>query len=327
MPRPPVLSPELLQTFVAVVQADGDAAEAARSLNVNQPSMSKRLAQLQHAGRILKRPWLTRVGKRWVLTPEGQRLLPAVRDLIRRYEQVSGFAAGPAGLPDVNFACGREMASDFVLSAVRRFRARWPSARLRIAASRGAARIAGVANGELDLACVTHEPAEIREIARRELAIDELRDDPLVLAAPQTWAEPVPAWWSAFLALPTKGGAASSLAGLPLLLPEPDAGLRRALDARLEAEGVASEMEIVLEVGGWSTLLAYAREGLGVALLPASIAAREDALAVRALPSELAIPNRVRLITRWQKGSDGERDLTELAAAFRVELLTAGGTR
>src|SRR4051794_15015419 len=49
MPRPVSLSPELLQTFVEVIRHDGDAVAAAKTLGINQPSMSKRLAQLQHA--------------------------------------------------------------------------------------------------------------------------------------------------------------------------------------------------------------------------------------------------------------------------------------
>jgi DNA-binding transcriptional LysR family regulator len=56
MPRPANLSPELLQTFVTLLEADGDASQAADVPGINQPSMSKRLASLQHAGRILKRP-------------------------------------------------------------------------------------------------------------------------------------------------------------------------------------------------------------------------------------------------------------------------------
>ena len=76
MPRPPTLSPELLQTFVTVAETGGDAARAAEVLEINQPSMSKRLARLQHSGRGLKKPWLERVGKTWRLTEEGERVRP-----------------------------------------------------------------------------------------------------------------------------------------------------------------------------------------------------------------------------------------------------------
>src|SRR5438309_2338595 len=150
MPRPPSLSPELLQTFVTVVETEGDASRAATLLDINQPSMSKRLAQLQHAGRLLKKPWLERVGKTWMLTAEGQRVLPAVRDLLRRYEQLTTFvdAGAPAGL---HFACGREALTGFVLDAVKAFRRRH-EVKLHLATLRGQQRIEGVASGALDLA-------------------------------------------------------------------------------------------------------------------------------------------------------------------------------
>ncbi len=146
MPRPASLSPELLQTFVTLHQTEGDAAQAAEILGINQPSMSKRLAQLQHAGRILKRPWLERLGKRWLLTDEGERVLPAVQDLLHRYEQLKTFVAGaaPSGL---HFACGREGVTGFVLEAVKRFRREHPQTRIRLATLRGEQRIEGVASG------------------------------------------------------------------------------------------------------------------------------------------------------------------------------------
>src|SRR5262245_15635420 len=125
MPRPVSLSPELLQTFVAVVGHDGDAVAAADELGINQPSMSKRLAQLQHAGKVLRRPWLDRRGKTWVLTDEGRRVLPSAEDLVHRYEQLRKFADA-AVPPGLSVACGQDAAGGVVLAAVRRFRSAYP---------------------------------------------------------------------------------------------------------------------------------------------------------------------------------------------------------
>lgn len=50
MPRPSTLSLELLQTFLVLLRDDGDAAVTTRELDINQPSMSKRLSIFQHAG-------------------------------------------------------------------------------------------------------------------------------------------------------------------------------------------------------------------------------------------------------------------------------------
>ena len=51
MPRSSRLSIELLQTFLSLLEDQGDALAAAAKLEINQPSMSKRLAVMQHTGR------------------------------------------------------------------------------------------------------------------------------------------------------------------------------------------------------------------------------------------------------------------------------------
>src|SRR5579883_2898332 len=112
MPRPPSLSPELLQTFLRVLAHEGDAVAAAEELDINQPSMSKRLALLQHAGRVLRRPWLERHGKKWQLTPEGQRVLPAVEEIVHRYRVLKENVAEP-DRPAVSFACGQDALAGF----------------------------------------------------------------------------------------------------------------------------------------------------------------------------------------------------------------------
>ena len=112
MPRPPSISPELMTTFVTVVKTDGDATRAAELLNINQPSMSKRLAFLQHAGRILRRPWLERVGKSWHLTEEGRRVLPAVEELVHRYRLLT--EAIEEERPAVVFGTGSGGAASYV---------------------------------------------------------------------------------------------------------------------------------------------------------------------------------------------------------------------
>src|SRR5436305_15117036 len=121
MPRVSRLSLELFDTFLGVLDHDGDAA-AARELGINQPSMSKRLAVLQHAGRGLRRPWLVRVGKNWQPTDEGRRVLPAVRDLRARYERLTDFLDDRSPAPPAfTFGCGQQAAAGFVLRAARRF--------------------------------------------------------------------------------------------------------------------------------------------------------------------------------------------------------------
>ena len=63
MPRSVRLSFELLETLVVLIRAGGEASTAMKELEINQPSLSKRLKYLQHAGPLLEQPWLVRNGQ------------------------------------------------------------------------------------------------------------------------------------------------------------------------------------------------------------------------------------------------------------------------
>jgi len=326
MPRTSRLSIELLQTFLCLLDHGGDAAAAAAELGINQPSMSKRLAFLQHPGRGVERPWLQREGWTWGLTAEGQCVLPAVRDIVRRYECLSAFAddAG-AGLPLFTFACGQQAATGFVLRAARRFHREQPGVAFRISQRRGQARIEGVANGSLGLAAVTDREETIAAVARCELHVDALPQEPLLLVA----ARPEPggdsAWYPAFARLPQKGVPAEALRSFPLIVPEPDAGVRRVIDAAAQAAGVLNELSVVLEVGGWQAILAYVREGLGVGVVTKTAFEQEPhGLEGRWLNRKTFPPQRVRLICRKRSAVPNDLDLSSPAARFRELLLEEG---
>jgi DNA-binding transcriptional LysR family regulator len=297
-------------TFVTLIHKEGDAAGAAEELGINQPSMSKRLAFLQHSGRILKRPWLERQGKQWRATSEGRRVLPAVEELLRRYEQLTTFVEAAAH-PGLAVACGQEALTGILLPAVQRFRREHPEIRVRLATPRGEKRIEGVANGLFDLALVADDADRVRVTARRPLVVEELLDDPLVLAYPENspWAE-------VFEKLPEKNVSGRMLVGLPLVLQEHDAAIREQFETKCREAGVWRQIEVAAEVSGWRAVLACVEAGLGTGLLPRSLAARNTRLMVRTLQASLTPPNRVRLIARTQPGTE-EVDLTESALEFR----------
>lgn len=315
MPRPPSISPELMTTFVTVVRTDGDATRAAELLKINQPSMSKRLAFLQHAGRILRRPWLERVGKTWHLTEEGRRVLPAVEELVHRYRLLT--EAIEEERPAVVFGTGTAGAAGYVRRALQAFHDRHPGATFRISARPATARVEGVANGSLDLACVRLTPSEIQERARRPLFVEDLYDDPLVLAA-----VPGVEGFDEFQALTEKSFTPKALTRFPLILPEPDAGLRREFDRRCRDAGVADRLKIAIEVGPSPTAMGYVRDAMGVGVLPRSAVNGNKDLLIRTLPSKLSPANTIRVICRKRPGTD-ELDLTEQGADFLQALREA----
>jgi DNA-binding transcriptional LysR family regulator len=318
MPRPVSLSVDLLRTFLTLVRLDGDAMAAARHLGINQPSMSKRLSFLQHAGPVLARPWLVREGKTWKLTDEGERVRPAVEEIVSRYDLLRQFARErrPTG-PSLAFACGRQMAVTLVRQAALRFRREQPNVHLHISTLRGETRIERVASGSLDLAIVTHDEAAIHDIARRILYTRTLNADPLVLAcaAGTPWTEKVKA-------LPAGRVKAKDLLGLPLVLPEPDAGHRKRFDQVLADKGLLHQLDVVLELGGWSALLEYVRDGAGVGIVSAEMAQSSvKGLVLRPLDPRQFPPAQRRLIARRQIGNPDLPDLTPPAQAFHDILI------
>ncbi len=317
MPRKASLSIELLETFIRLLDNGGDAARTARELDLNQPSMSKRMAMLQRAGRV-KRAWLVRRGKTWYATDEGQRVLGAVRDIVHRHRKLTQFLGGnEAGLPEVTFACGQRASIGFVLDAVKRFRNQHPEVGFRLSTLRGRARVEGVANGLLDLATVTVDEALIREAARRPVHLETLFEDPLVLvcAAKSEWRDRVEA-------LPEGGLKPKDLAGLPLILPEPDSDVRRQFDRVVREAELRRPLNVVLELGGWPVLLEYVAAGLGVGVAAESACRGAGGVAVvRQLDRKRFAPAQMRLICA--AGEDGGPDLSEPAGLFREELRRA----
>ena len=308
MPRHDHIPLELLQTFVCIANLEGDATSAAIELQVSQPTISKRLSALRRLTASPERqPWMLLKGKRWKLTAEGQRVRGVVTDLVGRYEQMEHFVAGQqTAKPVVSIACGQQAATGFVKTAIERFLKEHPECRVRLSTPRGKARIEGVAGGQFDMAIVTDSPATIHRIARMELYIETLFEDRFVLVANPPAKAP---WAKQWNALPTdRPFTAKELLGMPFILPEPDASRRQRFDDWMhKATGQLSE--VVLEAGGWQTILDFAASGIGVGIVPQSSVELSEhpkkcRLVMRSLVASEFPSDAVRLIARKTHGVD-----------------------
>ena len=119
-----------------------------------------------------------------------------------------------------------------------------------------------MSNGSLDLAIVSHDEASIAEIARRPLHVESLVSHRLALVCAQ--GSP---WIRAVRALPKIAVPARALTQFPLIVPEPDAGVRKAIDLVLHREGLQNRLNIVLELGGWATIITYVQDAVGVGVV------------------------------------------------------------
>lgn len=300
------LTPELCRTFVALSRHDLSLTRAAAELGVNKATLSKRIAPLV-AGEPphLPRPWLAKRGKRFELTDEGRLMLPVAREHAERWERFVAFAAADRG-PALSVACGQEAAGGTMLLAAKAFRQAHPAAAVKIAVVRGRRRVEGVAGGLYDLALVTQTPADVRATGRRDLVVELLHRDDLVLACG------VRSPWAAAFDRPDPVPA-DELGDWPLVLPEADAAIRKQWDEKVGRQARAPA--VAVEVGGWRVMLGYVLAGFGVGLLPASLA-REAGSKVRWRPLVPALrPANVVSTVRLPTAAN-----EELVAAFLAAL-------
>ncbi len=306
-----VLTPELCRTFAAVARLNGSVTAAARALGVSTASVSKRLRPLVAGSPPhLPRPWLAKAGRRFALTDEGRRMLPAAEEQAERWAGFVVTAAADAGR-GVTVACGQETAGGVVLAAAARFRRRHPDVSVRVAVVRGRARIEGVASGRYHLALTSENPATVRERVGRPVAIDTLTDRELVLVAAARGR------WADEFTDPARVVDAAEVGRWPLVLPDADAAVRRRWDELLRRRGAA--VTPAIEVGGWRVLLGYVLAGFGVGLLPRAVAASAGArVKTRPLAANIRPTNRLQVV--YLPG----RPNRELTDAFRAELLADG---
>src|SRR5262245_49701970 len=86
------LSLDVMRALSAFTDA-GNVADAARALGTIQPTMT-RMLQVWQKKNLLGATVLERQGRRLQLTEHGRAILPAVRDLVRQYEQLVESCAG-----------------------------------------------------------------------------------------------------------------------------------------------------------------------------------------------------------------------------------------
>ena len=159
---------------------------------------------------------------------------------------------------------------------MRRFQRDQPRTRLRISTLRGRAHIEGVSNGSLDLALVSHDEPSIAEIARRPLYVEPLVSHGMAMVCAQDSP-----WARAVRGLSRDAVPARALTDFPLIVPEPDAGIRKVIDDALHREGLQNKLNIVLEVGGWTTIMAYVRDGFGVGVVSEGAVNETKGLTIR----------------------------------------------
>jgi DNA-binding transcriptional LysR family regulator len=287
-----------LRAFVAVARTRRFV-RAARAVGVSQPSLSRRVQQLEHdvgAKLVVRTPAgvvLTSAGERFL--PHAERALASVDAGRIAIDELSGEPRGAVALGS------QPTISAYVLPPViARFHARHPGIVLRLREAPTEQVEERLAAGELDLALMN------LPVRRVELAVQKLWQEDYVLAVPAGHR----------LASAGRAIALAEAASEPLIII---AGIpsTAALFAACEERGV--QPHVVLEADNMEAVRRMIERGLGVSLLPRTMAQAADARRLRAVDvARDGYRRHVALVHR------GEAYLTAAAKALRavvVEML------
>jgi DNA-binding transcriptional LysR family regulator len=243
-----------VRTFVTVAEV-GTVCKAAECLHVAQPALSRQIANLEDE---LGLKLFDRVGRRLLLTSEGERLLNDCRGLLN-YARALGEQAQILRRGDVGVL--RVSASPHLIEGIfphflRHYGARYPNVQVRLVdAAAGGEALAMLERGEIHL---------VQTIVRA-IAPDEQRFSSHPLAPMEMLAACHPK-----LRLGADGTVEiGRLAPYPLLQATPDFAMRRNFDAACRLAGFTPNN--VLESRAPHALLAMAEAGHGVAIIPSAL--------------------------------------------------------
>ncbi len=283
-----------VRTFVTVAEL-GTVSKAAERLHIAQPALSRQIGNLEQE---LELKLFDRVGRRLVLTGEGEQLLGDCRGLLN-YASVLGERAqllrrGDTGTLKV--AASPQFIEGTISDFLHRFAQRYPNVQVKlIEAIAWSDTLGMLERGEIHLGqnlLRAVQPGDLRFASHPLEVIDLLAacHAPLMLG---------------------KSGAIeiARLAAYPLLLLDTSFVSRRTFDATCRLAGI--EANIVFESRTPHTLLAMAERGHGVAIVPSAVPIDRYRLRIVRVTYR-GKPLREHLAIFWDK----RRPLPSYATAF-----------
>ena len=238
-----------LKTFCAVCE-EGGITRAAEKLCVAQPSVSQTIGELE---RYYGVSLFDRVGRRLVLTPEGERLRVKAQEAIASFSEFEEAARDTNARHVIRIGSSVTAGQMVLPRLIAAIEATLDRAECRATADSAAAVEQLVEEGSLDFALVEGSVS-------RALAAEAVFSDRLMAVC------------SAGMKIKNTLSPAE-LVSLPLLLRRRGSASRDLLDERLSALGLKAQPK--LSSSSNSVLLAAAREGLGVAVLPEALVAAD----------------------------------------------------
>jgi DNA-binding transcriptional LysR family regulator len=282
-----------VRTFVTVAEL-GTVSKAALHLRVAQPALSRQLSELEQE---LGLKLFDRVGRRLMLTNDGEQLLSDCRGLLNYAlavgERAQSLRHGDTGMLQV--AAAPPNLESIFPDFLHRYAKRFPNVQVRLVDAVGPKLLAMLERGEIHLAqgAVNAVQADDRRFGNLPLGFLDV----LAAAHPR------------LLHAESSTIDIGRLVPFPLLLLNSDFIQRRSFDAACRMAGL--KLNILLESGAPHALIAMAEAGHGVAVIPSVLRIRNRKLRFVAITYR-GKPLREPLAIFWDK----RRQRTRYAIAY-----------
>ncbi len=237
-----------LAIFRAVVRENG-VTRAAAKLNRVQSNVTTRIRQLEAA---LGTALFVRDGRRLVLTPAGETLLPYAERLLALADEARHAVREDRPRGRLRLGTMESTAASRLPAVLARYHRQWPEVGLELVTGVTRALLDQVRQFELDAALVATPPGDALDPTRYEHAA--IWREPLAIVAPHGHP-PI--------------ASARDLRVLTLVAFERGCAYRGYVEAWYAAQGCAPER--VLELGSYHAILACVAAGAGVAIAPRNV--------------------------------------------------------
>ena len=296
-----------IRTFVTVAE-QGSVSRAALRLHITQPALSR---QIQDFQKELGLKLFERVGRRLVLTSEGEQLLADCRALLNGAatlrERAQTLLRGDSGV--LNVAASPVQIEAVLSTFLHQFARHYPKVQVRVIEAVGPDILSMLERGDIHLGILLHAvQVEGRPFGSREVPPVEL------LAACRPLSQ----------ARFGKTIEVRALAAYPLLLLDSGFVVRKTFDAVCRLAKL--KPQIVIESRAPSNLLALAEAGHGVAVIPSVVLTHRYKLRIARI-THGGKPLREPLSIMWDKRRmlpRYGREFCELLAAHMQKLGSAG---
>ncbi|HZZ92121.1 MAG TPA: LysR substrate-binding domain-containing protein [Usitatibacter sp.] len=272
---------------------------AAEELHLTPPAISIQIRQLEgHAHAEL----FERLGRGLRLTQAGTAVLAHAREILGHIraseEAIAGLASLEQGLLDVAVI---NAGDHFFPWLVKAFRERHPGIRVRLAVGNRDELLERLADHEVDLAVMSHPPAQ------RDFDAHAFAPHPHVIVAPPghrlAGRRPV---------------ALEAVACEPLITREPGSATRLAMDQAFAESGIVPRID--MEIASNETIKQSVAAGFGLGFLSGHAVQQELALGTLAVVPVRGFP----VMRQWYVVTVHERQLPPIAEAFRAFVLKEG---